>query len=65
MPGKEREVFLPLWVMTVRSLARLLEQEKPMTPEERREMEDTLNKATALLKGQFVGHPRQQMEKTV
>jgi hypothetical protein len=65
VPGKEQEVFLPLWIMTVRSLARLLEKEKPMTPEERREMEDTLNKATSLLKGQFVGHPRQQMERTV
>jgi hypothetical protein len=65
LPGKEREVFLPLWVMTVRSLARLLEQEKPMSPEERKEMEETLSKATALLKGQFIGHPRQMMEKTV
>jgi hypothetical protein len=65
MPGKEREVFLPLWVMTVRSLARLLEQEKPMTPAERQEMEDTLSKATALLKGQFVGHPKRMIEKTV
>ena len=66
MPGKEQEVFLPLWIMTVRSLARLLENEKPMTPGEKREMEETLSKATALLQGQFVGHPRQQMiEKTL
>ena len=66
LPGKEQEVFLPLWMMTVRSLARLLEQEKPMTADERRELEDTLSKARALLQGQFVGHPRQRMiEKTV
>jgi len=66
LPGKEQEVFLPLWMMTVRSLARLLEQEKPMTADERRELEDTLSKAKALLQGQFVGHPRQRMiEKTV
>jgi len=66
LPGKEQEVFLPLWMMTVRGLARLLEQEKTMTADEKRELEDTLAKATALLQGQFVGHPRQRMiEKTV
>jgi hypothetical protein len=66
LPGKEQEVFLPLWMMTVRGLARLLEQEKTMTADEKRELEDTLSKATALLQGQFVGHPRQRMiEKTV
>jgi hypothetical protein len=66
LPGKEQEVFLPLWMMTVRGLARLLEQEKTVTPDEKRELEDTLSKATALLQGQFVGHPRQRMiEKTV
>jgi hypothetical protein len=53
-------------MMTVRGLARLLEQEKTVTPDEKRELEDTLSKATALLQGQFVGHPRQRMiEKTV
>ncbi len=66
LPGKEQEVFLPLWMMTVRGLARLLEQEQTMTADEKRELEDTLAKATALLQGQFVGHPRQRMiEKTV
>jgi hypothetical protein len=66
LPGKEQEVFLPLWMMTVRGLARLLEQEKTITADEKRELEDTLAKATALLQGQFVGHPRQRMiEKTV
>jgi hypothetical protein len=66
LPGKEQEVFLPLWMMTVRGLARLLEQEKTMTADEKRELEETLAKATALLQGQFVGHPRQGMiEKTV
>jgi hypothetical protein len=31
-----------------------------MTPEEKHELEDTLNKAEALLKGQIVGVPKQQ-----
>jgi len=66
LPGKEQEVFLPLWMMTVRGLARLLEQEKTMTADEKQELEDTLNKAKSLLQGQFVGHPRRRMiEKTV
>lgn len=56
IPGKEREVFLPLWIATVRSLARVLDREKTMTPEERQELEDILNKADALLKGEFIGY---------
>lgn len=60
LPGKEREVFLPLWMMTVRSLARVLDREKTMTAEEKRELEDILSKADALLKGQFVGYSGQR-----
>src|SRR5712664_4027577 len=58
LPGKEQEVFLPLWIMTVRGLARVLEQEKVMSPDERTELRDTLRKADALLKGQLVGSPK-------
>ena len=57
--GKEREVFIPLWVLTVRGLAKLLERQNTMTPEDRKEMEDILNKANALLQGEYVGLPRQ------
>jgi hypothetical protein len=55
IPGKEQEVFLPLWILTVRGLARVLDQQRAMTPEEKLELEDTLSKANALLKGQLVG----------
>lgn len=58
VPGKEREVFLPLWVLTARGLAKMLEQQKTMTAEERRELQDILNKADALLEGQYVGLPK-------
>ena len=61
LPGKEQEVFLPLWIMTVRGLARVLEQEKAMSPDERKELQDTLKKADALLKGQLVGSPKQSV----
>jgi len=65
IPGKEREVFLPLWILTVRSLAKVLDQQKTMTLEERRELEDTLNRANALLEGQIVGSPKQQGREAV
>ncbi len=57
LPGKEQEVFLPLWVLTVKGLAKMLDQERTMTSEERKEMENLLEKANALLKGQGVGLP--------
>lgn len=59
VPGKEREVFLPLWVLTVRSLAKVLDQQKTMTNEERTELEEILSKANALLEGRYVGLPKQ------
>jgi hypothetical protein len=58
VPGKEREVFLPLWILTARGLAKMLDQQT--TPAERKELEDILSKANALLEGQYVGMPRQQ-----
>jgi hypothetical protein len=60
LPGKEREVFLPLWIMTVRSLARMLDRDKTMSPDERRELENILSKANALLKGEFIGYEGRQ-----
>ena len=60
VPGKEREVFLPLWILTVRGLARMLDQQKTMTAEDRKELEDLLNKANSLLEGEYVGLPRQR-----
>src|SRR5260370_40869051 len=60
IPGKEKEVFLPLWILTLEGLAKLLDQQKTTTPEERKHLEDLLNKANALLEGQFVGLPKEQ-----
>jgi len=60
IPGKEREVFLPLWIATVRGLARVMERDKTMTLEEKRDLEDILNKADALLKGEFIGYSGHQ-----
>ena len=60
VPGKEKEVFLPLWILTVRGLAKMLDQQKTMTSDERREFEQLLSKASALIGGQYVGIPREQ-----
>jgi hypothetical protein len=57
VPGKEQEVFLPLWVATVRSLAKVLEKQQTMDAEEKRDLEGILERANALLKGQYVGLP--------
>jgi ABC-type antimicrobial peptide transport system permease subunit len=60
VPGKEKEVFLPLWILTVRGLAKMLDQQKTMTPEERENLQELLSKADSLLGGEYVGLPREQ-----
>jgi hypothetical protein len=60
VPGKEKEVFLPLWILTVRGLAKMLDQQMATTPAERKELEELLNKASALLGGEYVGIPSEQ-----
>jgi len=55
VPGKEREVMLPLMILTARGLAQVMDQLKTMTPEERSRFEEVLAKADLLLKGQAVG----------
>jgi hypothetical protein len=56
--GKEKEVFIPLWVLTVRGLAKILERQESMTAEDKKELEEVLNKANALLEGEYVGMPK-------
>jgi hypothetical protein len=59
VPGKEKEVFLPLWILTVRALARMLDQQKTMTAEEKKELDDILDKANSLLEGGYIGRDGQ------
>ena len=56
--GKEKEVFLPLWILTARGLAKLLEREETLSVNDRNELTEILNKANALLEGQSVGLPK-------
>jgi hypothetical protein len=58
VPGKEQEVFLPLWVATVRGLVRVLERQQTMNADEKKELEGILDKANALLEGRYVGLPQ-------
>lgn len=58
VPGKEREVFLPLMMLTARGLAKMMEQQHSMTLEEQKEFQTVLDKANALLEGASVGSPK-------
>lgn len=58
IPGKEREVFLPLMVLTAKGLAKVMEQQNALTSEEQREFQIVLDKANTLLEGASVGLPK-------
>ena len=62
IPGKEREVFLPLMMLTARALAKMMEQQHSITSEERREFQAVLDQANALLRGASVGLPRDKQK---
>ena len=58
IPGKEREVFLPLMVLTAKGLAKVMERQNTLTSEEQREFQIVLGKANTLLEGASVGLPK-------
>ena len=58
IPGKEREVFLPLMMLTAKGLAKMLEQQHSMTLEDQREFQTVLDKANTLLEGASIGRPK-------
>jgi hypothetical protein len=58
IPGKEREVILPLMMLTARGLAKVMEQQHSLTLEEQKEFEGVLAKANTLLEGSSVGLPK-------
>ncbi len=61
IPGKEREVFLPLMVLMAKGLAKVMREENALSPQEREEFDSVLAKADNLLKGQMIGHPRERI----
>lgn len=58
IPGKEREVIIPLLVMTARGLTKVMEQQNMITPAEREQFQTVLEKANTLLEGAPVGLPK-------
>ena len=63
IPGKEREVFLPLMILTARGLAKVMDQQHSLSSEERKEFEAVLDQASALLEGASVGLPKDKQKK--
>jgi hypothetical protein len=63
IPGKEREVFLPLMVLTAKGLAKVMEQQHTLTSEEQREFQTVLAKANTLLEGASVGLPKDRSKR--
>jgi hypothetical protein len=62
IPGKEREVFLPLMMLTAKGLAKVMEQQNAMTSEEQRQFREVLDKANTLLAGASVGLPKDKQK---
>lgn len=58
IPGKEREVFLPLMMLTAKGLAKMMEQQRSITSEEQMEFQAVLEKASALIEGSSIGLPK-------
>ena len=58
IPGKEREVILPLMMLTARGLAKVMEQQHSLSLDEQKEFESVLIKANTLLEGSSVGLPK-------
>jgi hypothetical protein len=58
IPGKEREVILPLMMLTAKGLAKVMEQQHSITAEEQKAFHEVLQKAEALLEGASVGLPK-------
>ena len=63
IPGKEREVFLPIMIMTLRGLSKVMERQQSLTETEREQFRAVLEKADSLLQGAPVGVPKGRTKK--
>ena len=55
VPGKEEEVFIPLWMLTAKALAKMLDQQSNISPEDKKQFEEAIQKAEKLMTGGAVG----------
>lgn len=60
LPGKQREAFVPAWLLTMQALHKILEKEKLLSPQEKREFENIKDKLERMIKGEVIGRPRQR-----
>lgn len=60
VPGKEREVFFPLMVLTAKGLAKIMREQNALSPEDKTAFDQVLAKAETLIQGDMIGHPRQK-----
>ena len=60
MPGKEAEIQRPYQELVLKMLKKILEKEGMLSDEEKKELEEVLNKIERLRKGEIVGKPRQR-----
>jgi len=61
IPGKEREVFFPLMVLTAKGLAKVMREQNVLSREEKEEFDNILAKADTLIQGSMIGNPRQNL----
>ncbi len=55
VPGKELEVFIPLWLLTAKAIAKTLDQQSIMALEDKERFEEAIRKAEELIGGATVG----------
>jgi hypothetical protein len=60
VPGKEREVFFPLMVLTAKGLAKVMREQNALSIEDKEAFDQVLAKAEALIQGDMIGNPRHQ-----
>jgi len=58
VPGKEKEIYAPLWLTIMDSLERILEKQNLLTDEEKKEIEKIRSNISVLMKGGVIGKPR-------
>ena len=60
IPGKEREVLVPLMILTARGLAKVLEKQDSLDPREKAQFDRVLSKAATLMQGGTIGLTKQR-----
>ncbi len=60
-PGKEKEAFAPIYLVTLRLLKKLADKESLLTQEEKQEISVLESRMNTLLEGKFVSKPKRRI----